>query len=684
MRLASIVFSLCLALSALLVPPAAAEDDKVMLNFVNVDIESVAKAVGQISGRNFLVDPRVKGTVNIVSSSVVPRDMVYDVFLSALRLQGFTAVEADGVTKLIPEADAKFQSSVTSDVGKARGNKLVTHVFTMKHDSAAVQIVPVLRPLISPIGTITSYSPSRSLVITDYADNIKRLQKVIESVDQPGNLSLEIIPLHRASAVEVVQTIRVLLGESSSELGQKTILLPDLRSNSLLVRADSDVRLAQIKEFAAKLDKGADMPGTVHVVLIKNAEAVKLAETLKNIISTIPLGGGSSPAIPAAGAEAKPVSAAAANGGGASGSVLVANGISIQAETSMNALIITAPDAIFNNLRAVIDILDTRRSQVYVEALVVELNSDKAAEFGVQWQNLGGFSGGGRKAIVGGSNFGGSGQNIIAAATNLATLGRGLSIGVMNGTVRVPGVGAGGAAQEITSLGVLARMLESTGSANILSTPNLMTIDNEEAKLSVGQNIPIVTGNYTQALGAATSPFQTIERKDIGLLLKIKPQISDGGAIRMRIYQEVSSVVAASDSTLAAAQGVTTNKRSVDTNVLVDDGEIIVIGGLIQDNFQNQRDQVPFLGDIPLLGGLFRYDTKRHIKTNLMVFIRPTVIKNIAGYNAVTTDQYQAIRAEQSGQVPKNSVLLPDERGAVIPPLKGSKLPSSPIAPTSP
>lgn len=671
----------------------AAEEEKVMLNFVGTDIESTAKAISQITGRNFLVDPRVKGTVTIVSSTPIPRSLTYDVFLSSLRLLGFAAVDSNGITKLVPEGDAKFQNAAIESLDQARGDKLVTHVFVLKHESAN-QLVQILKPMISPNNTIIAFPQSNALVITDYAENLRRIRKILDAMDQPGNLTPEFIQLKNAAADEVVQTIRSLLGDVTDP-NQKLIIFAESRSNSILVRTDDATRLARIKELAGKLDARADLPGSVRVVFLKNSEATKMAETLKSIVSMFrtssAVGGtgivgqvpgaastpGAATSVAAPSQTVAPSAAATGTGGAAmpsfsasstataGGAAFNQNGISIQADATLNALIITAPDPLYNNIRAVIEKLDIRRPQVYVEALVVELSSDKAAEFGIQWQNLGGFEAGQAGVVhtVGGTRFGGTGQDIVGTATNLAAVGKGLSIGLMKGSVTIPGSNTA-----ITSLGLLARVLESTGGANILSTPNIMTLDNEEAKLSVGQNIPLVTGSYQQTT-ATPSPFQTIERKDIGLMLKIKPQISEGGMVKMRIYQEVSSVVNSSDTALTAAQGVTFNKRSVDTNVAVDDGQIIVIGGLIQDNYQDQREQVPILGDIPLLGGLFRYDTKRHVKTNLMVFIRPVVVKDGAGYGTITTKNYDGIRNLQEKQIPQNDWLLPNDRGAVIPSL---------------
>ena len=311
----------------------------------------------------------------------------------------------------------------------------------------------------------------------------------------------------------------------------------------------------------------------------------------------------------------------------------------IQADPATNSIIITAPDAIYNNLRAALDKLDVRRAQVYVEALIVEVTADKAAEFGIQWQSLAARKTSGTNAF-GGTNFGGPGQNILGIAANPATAGRGLNLGVINGTVKIPGVG------EILNLNLLVRALESDSNANILSTPTLLTLDNEEARIIIGQNVPFITGAYA-VTGAATTPtpFQTIERRDVGLTLRVTPQISEGGTVRLQIYQEVSSVV---DTMLPNPAGVITNKRAVESTVLVDDGQIVVLGGLIQDDGAGTTvEKVPLLGDIPLLGALFSYSTRSRTKTNLMVFLRPTVLRDAQRAESLTTDRYDYILGEQ-------------------------------------
>ncbi len=336
----------------------------------------------------------------------------------------------------------------------------------------------------------------------------------------------------------------------------------------------------------------------------------------------------------------------------------LASGI-IQADAATNSIIITAPDAIYKDLRAAIEKLDARRAQVYVEALIAEITADKAAEFGIQWQSL---SGAGRSDGAtrgfGGTNFGGTGQNIIGIAASPGTAGRGLNVGVVNGRVTIPGVG------EIINLGVLLRALETDNNANILSTPTLLTLDNEEARIIIGQNVPFITGQYALT-GAATTPtpFQTIERRDVGLTLRIKPQISEGGTVRLQIYQEVSSV----DNTTINPAGVTTNKRAVESTVLVDDGKIVVIGGLIQDTVTDGIEKVPFLGDLPLLGALFQYKTRAHKKTNLMVFLRPTIMRAAESTDGVTGDRYDYILREQEKVKPAPSAVLPDVPSPTLP-----------------
>ena len=622
--------------------------DTVTLNFVNADIEGVVKAVSEITGKNFVLDPRVKGTVNIVSARPVARDLVYEIFLSALRLQGYAAVEERGLVQILPEADAKLHPG--------RG-QVQTRVFTLKHESAA-QLVPVLRPLIPPANPITAYAASNTLVITDYAANLQRLARIIDSLDQPGGSDPVVIALAHASALDVALTVNRLFAETAPDSAQRLVVVADARSNSLVARSDNPSRIARLRTVAAMLDSPTSAAGNLHVVYLKNAEAAKVAETLRAIYL-----GETAPAPVVARPVALPVAASPLSTPGSTplagpAAPVLSPGM-IQADPATNSVIINAPDAIYNNLRAALDKLDVRRAQVYVEALIAEMTADKAAEFGVQWQTLSGVEKSGTNAF-GGTNFGGPGQNVLGIAANPALAGRGLNVGVINGTVNIPGVG------EILNLNLLVRALESDNNANILSTPTLLTLDNEEARIIIGQNVPFITGSYA-VTGAATTPtpFQTIERRDVGLTLRVKPQISEGGSVRLQIYQEVSSVV---DTILPNPAGVTTNKRAVESMVLVDDGQIVVIGGLIQDGVRETVEKVPLLGDIPLLGALFTYSTRSRSKTNLMVFLRPTVLRNAQRADALTTERYDYILGEQGKSAPPHSVPLPDMEAPKLPP----------------
>ena len=660
-----------------------ADADTVTLNFVNADIESVVKVVSEITGKNFVLDPRVKGVVNIVSARPMARALVYDVFLSALRLQGYAAVEERGMVKIVPEADAKLHPGRTlgpneraGSAGRRAGDQIQTEVFTLKYESAA-QLLPILRPLIAPANTITAYPGSNSLVVTDYASNLQRIGRIIESIDQPGGTDPVVIPLRYASAIDVAFMVNRLFAEPAQAAGvagvdtsQRLSVVADARSNSLVARSDNPSRIARLRTLVGMLDSPTSAAGNLHVVYLKNAEAVKVADTLRAIYlgetggaaasrsTTLPVAALSSPIASTPGAT--PAALPPLSGTPAA---TQAPGM-IQADPATNSIIINAPDAIYNNLRAALDKLDVRRAQVYVEALIAEITADKAAEFGVQWQNLtgAGSTTSGNRGF-GGTNFGGAGQNILGISQNPGSAARGLNIGIISGHVTIPGVG------QILNLGLRVRALETDNNANILSTPTLLTLDNEEARIVIGQNVPFITGQYALS-GAATTPtpFQTVERRDVGLTLRVKPQISEGGTVRLQIYQEVSSV---QDNSNPA--GVITNKRSVESMVLVDDGQIIVIGGLIQDSVKDGVEKVPFLGDLPILGGLFTYNTRSRSKTNLMVFLRPTVLRDGQKAESLTGSRYDYIMGEQKKAAVPSSPPLPNIESPVLPPLPDAK-----------
>jgi general secretion pathway protein D len=665
---------------ALLAAPVRAAEEAVTLNFVNADIEAVVKAVAEMTGRNFVLDPRVKGVINIVSARPVPASLVYPTLLSALRLQGFTAIETDGLTKIVPEADAKQHATpVTVGGVGASGDRLVTEVYVLKSESA-VQLVNVLRPLITPNNSIAAVPTGNALVITDYADNLKRIDRIIASLDVPSAGEPIIVPLHYASAIDLVQMLSRLLGDTGTAPGaapdpqQRVSLVADPRSNSVLVRADNPTRLARVRALIEQLDTPGRAGGNIFIIYLKNAEAVRVAQTLRGLLTGggADTSSGAAPATPvslssslsaiggAPGAPMPTIAATAPAGGGTA--AFSAGGVTIQADAANNALVVLAPEPLYNNIRAIVEKLDTRRAQVFVEALIVEISADRASEFGIQWQYLQPNSQG--TYVGGGTNFGvrqpANSNNIIDISGNFGSAGQGLNLGLIRGSITIPGLGV------ITNLALLVRALQGDNTANILATPNLLMLDNEESKIVVGQNVPFITGQYAQTGSTSTvTPFQTIERKDVGLTLRVRPQITEGGTVRMAVYEEVSRV---SDTTNPA--GIITDKRSLESTVLIEDGQIIVLGGLIQDSQSDSTQKLPFLGDIPIAGALFRYDNRTRSKTNLMVFLRPTIVRNGAISGALTADRYDYIIGEQ-----KSIRTDPNTIPPILPNLDNPRLP---------
>lgn len=672
-------------IAAFLPLPSLSADEPVSLNFQNADIEVVIQAVGKLTGTNFLIDPRVKGKLNIITNTPVAPDLAYQILLSSLRLQGYTAVDGKGVTKIVPEADAKMHAVPLARSGRSLGgDRLVTQVFALRHESAT-QMLPVIRPLVAPNNTVSAFPSNNVLVVTDYAENLTRIASVIESLDVvQGDLS--VIELRHAAASDLAPLLSRLLTERSGGTPGATgtvHILAEPHSNSLLVRADNPSRIAAVRQLVASLDRpGAG--GNIHVVYLKNAEARQVADTLNATLSGTP----SSSAATTSGAlsgggslsgddAANSVTAPAAGGSTSSAESTAGSSGVVQADPMNNALIINAPEAIYRNLRHVIDQLDRRRAQVYIEALIAEISTERAAEFGIQWAAAGSA---GSAAAIGGSVFGSGGNNLLqlvsgAASGEVVLPGNGLTLAIGGGKVSIPGVG------EILSLGLLARFLENEVRANILSTPNIITLDNEEAKIVVGRNVPFVTGQYTSTGSGSgvSNPFQTIERKDVGLTLRVRPQISEGGSIRLAIYQEASAVVASTDT----GSGPTTTKRSIESMVLVDDGAIIALGGLVEDSYSGSEEKVPLLGDLPVAGALFRYDNRRRSKTNLVVFLRPVIMREREDYAGLTRSRYDYVIGEQRATA-RPGDLLRGEPGPAELPAFDSPAPVVPHQPPAP
>ena len=642
----------------------------ITLNFVNADIEAVARAMASLTGRQVVLDPRVKGTLNLNSDKPLSPTAAYNQFLAALRLQGYTVVESAGLDKVVPEAEAKLQSGSVSAEAKTgaktgeMGNQIVTQIFRLSFENAN-NLLPILRPLISPNNVINVNPGNNSLIITDYADNLQRIARIIAASDVANGSDLEILPLRYAIASDLAPLVLRLLDSGTAAVAQaggqadtgfKTTIIAEPRSNSLIVRAANPARVALVKSLTLRLDQpavqGESETGNIHVVTLKNADATKLANTLRAVISS----------------DARPA-VQGAQPGGQGGAAAASAGGQVQADVATNSLIITAPDPQYRQMRAVIDQLDGRRAQVFVESLIAEVNADRAAEIGVQWQGPIGKAGDSTIGLLG-TNFGTGGKNIFALAAGAAT-----------GTVApAAGLNLGAVVQNngVYTLGVLARFLEQNGDGNVLSTPNLLTLDNEEAKIVIGQNVPFVTGQYTNSNSGGTgsvNPFQTIERKDVGLTLRVKPQISENGTVRLSIFQEVSTVQA---SSVNSPSGLITNKRSIESNVLVDDGSIVVLGGLLQDTYAGNSDRVPGLADLPLVGALFRSQSRSRNKTNLMVFLRPVIVRDANTSDALSNARYEEMRNKQLDAQPIPSKAMPINDSVVMPPARTLTAPVPP------
>lgn len=672
----------------------------VTLNFANADIEAVSRAIGTMLDRQIVVDPRVRGQITLVNEKAQPPLEAWRSYLAALRGMGFTVVENAGLLKVVPEAEAKLQTGTVS-IGSStvRGDQVLTQIFRLNHENPN-NLVAVLRPLISANNTINANPGNNTLIITDYADNLQRLGKIIAALDQPAASEVEVVPVKHALAADLAPLVQKLVDAGGAAPGaaaqtSATTLLVESRTNSLVVRAANPTRMAAARAMIEKLDRptpGGGPAGNIWVVYLKNADAVKLAEVLRAAMASgaAAAGGvggsstsGSSSVSPAVNRPTPGNTGVGNNASAGATSSLASSSISpsaspslggqIQADPATNSLIISAPEAVYRQMRQVIDQLDTRRAQVYVETMIVKVDAEKAAEFGIQWQGLLGSV---KNNTVGyaGTNYGSTGNlaNLTlsqfggtttssSSSSSSALLGQGLNLGLLN---RINGT---------FTLGALAHFLQTQTGANILSTPNLVALDNEEAKIVIGSNVPFVTGSFTNTGtgNGSVNPFQTVERKDVGITLKIKSQIGEAGTVRMTVYQESSSL--RTDNTSI------TDKSSIETTVVVDDGQTMVLGGLLKDEYGDSEGKVPGLGDLPLVGSLFRNEGRKRIKSNLMLFLRPVVIRSPEAAGALTVDRYDAIRALQQGAQPEEKLLLPSTGSPLLPERPAAKpVPAAP------
>lgn len=676
------------ALAAPAQPPARkVTTGQINLNFKDAEVDSVIGAFGHLLNKSFVIDPRVRGKISLETPRPVNRAQAFALLKTVLRQQGFAIVDLGDLYKVVPEADAKLQSGpVEIGAASARdGDEVITQVFQLNHESAN-NMIPVLRPLVSPNNTITAFPGNNTLIITDYAANLKRLSKVIATLDSPRPAAeVQVVVIKNSIASDIAVAVSKLMDEGNrgggggpgagSDPSQRVVVMADPRTNSVLIRSANASKLTLARSLVEQLDRPANADqANMRVVYLKNAEATKLVEVLQAVLSGESNGSsGSSDSsfgssrsrnsggsmFGDSGSSSSGLSSSFGDSDSSSGGGLgsqsginrergnqgptsiKAGGAIIAADPATNSLIITAPEPVYRNIRGVIDQLDSRRAQVYIESLIVEVKADTVSEMGIQWQF--GTSRPGQNSVVGGTNFSSGGSNILSVTQNPAALAAagGLNVGVVRNGVSLFG-------QNFLNLGLLARALETETNSNIRATPNLLTLDNEEARIIIGQNVPFVTGQYATTNNTLSSPFQTIERKDVGTMLRVRPQVSEGGTVKMEIAQEISAVV---DTTQSA--GIITNRRAIDSNVLVDDGQIVVLGGLIEDTVEGGISKVPLLGDIPGLGRLFRYDNRKRVKTNLLIFLRPVVLRSADQAWDVTANRYDYInQRSQDARMP--------------------------------
>jgi general secretion pathway protein D len=645
-HLTTLAFSLLLGLTILIPFPLTAaeqvkEGTRVTLNFQDVDIATVVASISKITGRTFIIDPRVKGKVTIIAARDVPEKEVYPIFLAILQVHDFAAVEDGEVTKIIPLEQAKHDGWGPLPDGETEtpADSMVTTLIPLQH-VAADKLIAVLRPLLPPKSYLAAQPDSNLLIISDRAGNIARLQQMIDQLDQDRSGEIEVVKLQYAAAADVVRVMTGLTGQAAKPPGDSSglKLIADERTNSVIISGGEGERL-RAKALVAHLDTPIEVEGDTQVVFLKYAKAKDLTPLLTKM----------EPARAASPGQAA-VPASAAKG----------LDFNIQADEATNALIITAPAATMKSLQGVIRKLDIRRPQVHIEAVIAEINVNPSAELGVQWRGTD-IVAGSNRGFIGGTNFSNGSNPSINSMSTAAGLTAGLAnlsgfnLGYLDGSTTIGGV-------QILNLSALVSALASNRDSNILSTPSLVTMDNEEAEIIVGDNVPMATGSYTGVGSTSTTvqnPFTTYERKDVGLKLKVTPQINEGDTIRLNIAQEVSSL---KDTTIGLQ---TTATRSIKTNVIVDDGRILVLGGLISDDIQETVSKVPLLGDIPFLGWLFRYTTSSHNKRNLMIFLRPTILRDQAQGSRITFDKYDYMRRLQEERSRDGVALLPQ----VVPPV---------------
>jgi general secretion pathway protein D len=598
-------------------------------DFKDVDIQEMIKLVADITGKTLVIDPRVKGRINVISSKKLSASELYNLFLSVLEVQGFTAIEFGDVVRILPRQDARTSAIPVNNFGKLGDDTYITQVIQLNNVSAA-QVLPVLRPLAPQHSHLAAYAPSNSIIISDTIANIARLRDIIRSIDLTGEAKTNIVKLKYAQAESMVKLLQSLqrAQENGDPANAKSSIVADDRTNSILVTAD-DVRQKKILNLIQSLDTPREQSGNVRVIYLEYADAEKVAEVLSKVVSGI----------------SKLTSINSASSGGQPG----ASATTVEADPSTNALLITADTETLETLLPVIDRLDIRRSQVLVEAIIVEVRGDLNKQLGVEWAAFK------ENRIVAGltnsGNLAGVASAIQSGTNPIVSSGLLLSFGIDN-------IDSSG-----TNFAGLIQFLESSSEANILSTPSILTTDNNEAIISVAENVPFITGTFTNDSGS-TNPFQTIERRDVGITLKVTPQISKGETLVLEIDQIVSNI---SSQAIAGASDIVTTERQITTQVIAQNGEVIILGGLIEDVVTQTQQKIPLLGDIPYLGRLFRNDITDVQKSNLMIFLKSTIIRSPQELRGATAEKYNNIRTDQLESIKDGVPLVPDDVIPLLP-----------------
>ena len=620
-------------------------------NYKDADLGQIIEAVSAVTGKNFIVDPRVRAQVTMLSSTPMSPNAFYEAFLSILQVHGFVAVPSGDVVKIIPDANARQvpANDLPSRVSST-SDEIVTQVVAVKNVSAA-QLVPILRPLIPQYGHLAAYPASNMLIISDRASNVSRMVRIIQRIDQTGDENIDVIPMQHASAAEVVRIVNTLYTSAAAEGGgMPTVkMVADERTNSVLVSGESSQRL-RLKTLITHLDTPLEAGGDTQVRYLRYADAEKISQKLREQIQGI-------------------TAAAAPGAPGAAGAPMASGGgdksVTIWAEPRTNALVVTAPPKVMRSVMAIVDRLDIRRAQVLVEAILVEMSYDKSMDLGINW-------------LVGDTNS--EGDTLPAGGFVQPIDGTGIGQiiqGILNpdSVTGLPSgltAGFGEIVQNGTSWAALVRAIGGIGNTNIIATPSVVTLDNEEAEIKIAQEVPFITGQYTnQGVSGGSgnvNPFTTVQREEVGNILKITPQINEGDSVLLKISQEASSIAASSQQ--VSSTDLITNKRTISTNVMVEDGGIIVLGGLISDEVRESKSQVPFLGSIPLIGELFKTRSVDKVKTNLMVFIRPRILRDGVDAAIETNSKYNYIRDQQMNRNKGRVPLMPGERQPTLPALQ--------------